>query len=189
MARALWKGAISFGLVTIPVSLYPAKDARDERLVSPAPSGRPAAACTTSAWMRKGTRWPWRTSSRDTSTNATSTWSWTPADLKRANVEATQTIDIMQFVDARGHRHHLLRHPLLHRAGQDGTPALRPAARDHPADRQGGCGQDRHPRAAASLRRRGRRPGSSSRTPCAGPTNCATPPISICPARTWTTWP
>jgi DNA end-binding protein Ku len=27
MARALWKGAISFGLVTIPVSLYPAKDA------------------------------------------------------------------------------------------------------------------------------------------------------------------
>ena len=29
MARALWKGAISFGLVTIPVSLYPAKDARE----------------------------------------------------------------------------------------------------------------------------------------------------------------
>jgi DNA end-binding protein Ku len=26
MARALWKGAISFGLVTIPVSLYPARD-------------------------------------------------------------------------------------------------------------------------------------------------------------------
>ena len=25
MARALWKGAISFGLVTIPVALYPAK--------------------------------------------------------------------------------------------------------------------------------------------------------------------
>src|SRR3990172_295747 len=29
MARALWKGAISFGLVTIPVSLYPAKNARE----------------------------------------------------------------------------------------------------------------------------------------------------------------
>jgi DNA end-binding protein Ku len=30
MARALWNGAISFGLVTIPVSLYPAKDNRGE---------------------------------------------------------------------------------------------------------------------------------------------------------------
>ncbi len=30
MARALWKGAISFGLVAIPVSLYTAKDARGD---------------------------------------------------------------------------------------------------------------------------------------------------------------
>ena len=29
MARALWRGAISFGLVVIPVSLYPAKDTRE----------------------------------------------------------------------------------------------------------------------------------------------------------------
>jgi DNA end-binding protein Ku len=26
MARALWKGAITFGLVNIPVELYPAED-------------------------------------------------------------------------------------------------------------------------------------------------------------------
>lgn len=30
MPRALWKGAISFGLVTIPVSLFPAKNARED---------------------------------------------------------------------------------------------------------------------------------------------------------------
>ena len=29
MARPLWRGAISFGLVTIPVLLYPAKNAQD----------------------------------------------------------------------------------------------------------------------------------------------------------------
>lgn len=30
MARAVWKGAISFGLVTIPVSLHPAVERRGE---------------------------------------------------------------------------------------------------------------------------------------------------------------
>ena len=30
--RAIWKGAITFGLVTIPVKLYPATESRDIRL-------------------------------------------------------------------------------------------------------------------------------------------------------------
>ena len=30
MARAIWKGAVSFGLVTIPVSLYPAGESAEK---------------------------------------------------------------------------------------------------------------------------------------------------------------
>ena len=99
MARALWKGAISFGLVAIPVSLYPAKDVRDsvsfhllhrddlqrvhnkhvdEQGHEVAPED-----------IVKGYEYE-----RDQYVVLEA------ADLKRANVEATQTIDIMQFVDA-----------------------------------------------------------------------------------------
>jgi DNA end-binding protein Ku len=98
MARALWKGAISFGLVTIPVSLYPAKDARDTisfhmlhrddlrrvhfKRVDEA--GHEVALQD----IVKGYEYE-----RDQYVVLE------PADLKKANVEATQSIDIMQFVD------------------------------------------------------------------------------------------
>ena len=41
MARTLWKGAINFGLVTIPISLYPATKARELSIgAGPAPEPR-----------------------------------------------------------------------------------------------------------------------------------------------------
>ncbi len=99
MARALWKGAISFGLVTIPVSLYPAKDARDtiafhmlhrddlrrvhyKRVDD---EGHEVALED----IVKGYEY-----------ERGQYVALEPADLKKANVEATQSIDIMQFVDA-----------------------------------------------------------------------------------------
>lgn len=98
MARALWKGAISFGLVTIPVSLYPAKDARENlafhmlhrddlqrvHLKRVDEDGHEVAMED----IVKGYEYE-----RDQYVVLE------PADLKKANVEATQSIDIMQFVD------------------------------------------------------------------------------------------
>jgi DNA end-binding protein Ku len=98
MARALWKGAISFGLVTIPVSLYPAKEARenvsfhmlhrdDLRRVHNKRVDEEGHEVALEDVV-KGYEYE-----RDQYVVLE------PADLKRANVEATQSIDIMQFVD------------------------------------------------------------------------------------------
>jgi DNA end-binding protein Ku len=98
MARALWKGAISFGLVTIPVSLYPAKDARenvsfhmlhrdDLRRVHNRRVDEEGHEIALEDIV-KGYEYE-----RDRYVVLE------PEDLKRANVEATQSIDIMQFVD------------------------------------------------------------------------------------------
>ncbi len=98
MARALWKGAISFGLVTIPVSLYPAKDARENisfHLLHREDLRRVHNKRVDDAGHEvaledivKGYEYE-----KDQYVVLE------PADLKRANVEATQSIDIMQFVD------------------------------------------------------------------------------------------
>ena len=99
MARALWKGAISFGLVTIPVALYPAKDVRDsvafhllhrdDLLRVHNKHVDEAGHEVAQEDIVKGYEYE-----RDTYVVLE------PADLKRANVQATQTIDIMLFVDA-----------------------------------------------------------------------------------------
>jgi DNA end-binding protein Ku len=98
MARALWKGAISFGLVTIPVSLYPAKDAREDvsfHMLHREDLQRVHNKRVDEAGHEvaledivKGYEYE-----RDQYVVLE------PADLKRANVEATQSIDIMLFVD------------------------------------------------------------------------------------------
>ena len=100
MARALWKGAISFGLVTIPVSLYPAKDAREAvafHMLHRADQSRVHFKRVDDEGHEvaledivKGYEYE-----RDRYVVLE------PADLKKANVEATQTIDIVQFVDGR----------------------------------------------------------------------------------------
>jgi DNA end-binding protein Ku len=99
MARSLWKGAISFGLVHIPVEMYSATTEHsldltmlDRRDFSPVGFKR-----------------------YNKSNNKEVTWDdivkgyeyrdgeyvvLTDEDLRRANVEATQTIDILAFVDA-----------------------------------------------------------------------------------------
>lgn len=99
MPRALWKGAISFSLVHIPVALYPAArsnsldlDLLDKRDFSPVGFKR-----------------------YNKTTNKTVEWKdvvkgyqhrkgeyvvLTDEDFRRANVKATQTIDIQEFVEA-----------------------------------------------------------------------------------------
>jgi DNA end-binding protein Ku len=99
MPRELWKGAIQFGLVNIPVALFPAEHAHelsftmlDRRDLQPVGYKRfnkstgdevPSERIVKGYEYEKGR---YVTLEKD--------------DFKRANVEATQTIDIVGFVDA-----------------------------------------------------------------------------------------
>ena len=99
MPRVLWKGAISFGLVHVPVSLYPASrseslsfDMIDKRDFSPVGYKR----------------YNKRTGEEISRENIVKGYEYekgeyvvvTDEDFKQANVEATQTVDIVGFVDA-----------------------------------------------------------------------------------------
>jgi len=99
MPRALWKGAISFGLVHVPVSLYPASkseglsfDMIDKRDFAPVGYKR----------------YNKRTGEEIERDNIVKGYEYekgeyvviTDEDFKQANVEATQTVDIVSFVDA-----------------------------------------------------------------------------------------
>jgi DNA end-binding protein Ku len=98
-ARALWKGAISFGLVHIPVDLYTAVQEHDLDL----------------SMLDRRDFSPVGYKRYNKKTGKDVTWDdivkgyeyedgeyvvLSDEDLKRANVEATQTIDIQAFVDA-----------------------------------------------------------------------------------------
>jgi DNA end-binding protein Ku len=95
--RALWKGAISFGLVTIPVSLYPATR-REElkfRLLrksdqSPVNYKRVAEA--------DGKEVPWDQVVKGYEYEKGKFVLIKDEDFARVDVEATQTVDIMNFV-------------------------------------------------------------------------------------------
>lgn len=98
MPHALWKGTISFGLVTIPVSLYPATE-RDElafhlldaRDLSPIHQVRTNAAGEAVAWEAVVRGYEYEEGRFVTLTDD---------ELRAANVKATQTIDIVEFVKA-----------------------------------------------------------------------------------------
>jgi DNA end-binding protein Ku len=99
MPRVVWKGAIVFGLVHIPVSLYPASSAKgldldllDKRDFAPVGyqrinkrTGKPVPAAN----IVKGYQY------EDDQYVVVS-----EEDMRQANVEATQTVDIQSFVDA-----------------------------------------------------------------------------------------
>lgn len=98
-ARALWKGAISFGLVYIPVEMYTAVQEHDldltmldKRDFSPIGYKR------YNKSSGKEVSWDHIVKGYEYEDDEYVVLS--DEDLKRANVEATQTIDIMAFVDA-----------------------------------------------------------------------------------------
>ncbi len=99
MARALWKGALSFGLVNIPVEMHPAEDRRsfqfsmlDKRDLSPVGYRR------YSKKSGKEVRWEDVVKGYEYDKNRYVVLS--DEDFRRANVKATQTIDIKAFVPA-----------------------------------------------------------------------------------------
>jgi DNA end-binding protein Ku len=99
MPRQLWKGAIQFGLVHVPVSLYPAEhrddlsftllDRRDMQ-----PVGYQRINKTT------GEEVPFDEIVKGYEYEKGEYVTLEKEDFKRANVEATQTVDIVGFVDA-----------------------------------------------------------------------------------------
>ena len=98
MARAIWKGSISFGLVNIPVGLY-AAESRDEisfklldkKTMSPIHYKRVS--------EESGKEVPWEETVRGYEISPGQYVVMSDEDLKRAAPEATQTIDITDFVD------------------------------------------------------------------------------------------
>jgi DNA end-binding protein Ku len=99
MPRALWKGAISFGLISIPVELFTAEK-RDEldftmldkRDLSPVGYKR---------YNKKtGKEVAWDNIVKGYEYEDGQYVLLSDEDLRRANVEATQTIDIQCFIDA-----------------------------------------------------------------------------------------
>jgi DNA end-binding protein Ku len=98
-SRPIWKGSISFGLVSIPVGLYPAEERQqlsfrmlDRHDFSPiryervnAATGKPVA---------------WNDIVKGYEYQKDEFVVLTDEDLRRANPEATQTIDLIHFVDA-----------------------------------------------------------------------------------------
>jgi len=97
MARALWKGSISFGLVTIPVSLYPAKDSRGTvafRMLHKKDLSR----VHNKRVDDENHEVPYEDIVKGYEYEPDQFVVIEEEDLNAANVEATQSIDIMHFV-------------------------------------------------------------------------------------------
>jgi len=99
MARVLWKGAITFGLVHIPVELYPAEERKefkfsmlDKRDFSPVGYKRYS--------KRSGKEVEWNDIVKGYEYEKDQYVVLSDEDFRRANVKASQTIDIEAFVPA-----------------------------------------------------------------------------------------
>jgi DNA end-binding protein Ku len=98
-ARAMWKGAISFGLVYIPVELYSAVQAHELDLTML--DRRDFAPVGYKRYNKKtGKDVTWDDIVKGYEYEDDEYVVLSDEDLKRANVEATGTIDIQAFVDA-----------------------------------------------------------------------------------------
>lgn len=99
MPRTVWKGAISFGLVNIPIGLYSAEDRTsfdldmlDKRTMTPVGFKRYN--------KETGEDVSWNDIVKGYEYEKGKYVVLTNEDFRRANVEATQTVDIVKFVDA-----------------------------------------------------------------------------------------
>ena len=95
--RAIWKGSISFSLVSIPISLYPATQREELKFhllrrsdLSPIKYQRVAEA--------DGKEVPWEQIAKGYEYEKDKYVVMSEEDFKRADLKATQTVDIMEFV-------------------------------------------------------------------------------------------
>src|SRR5437867_1803305 len=98
MARAIWKGSISFGLVNIPIALYPATRREELKFrllrksdLSPVNYRRVA--------EKDGKEVPWDQIVKGYEYEKGKYVVLKDEDFERVDLEATQTVDIQDFVD------------------------------------------------------------------------------------------
>jgi DNA end-binding protein Ku len=98
MARAIWKGSISFGLVNIPIALYPATRREELKFrllrktdLSPVNYKRVA--------EKDGKEVPWDQIVRGYEYDKGKYVVLQDEDFQRVDIEATQTVDIQDFVE------------------------------------------------------------------------------------------
>jgi DNA end-binding protein Ku len=98
MARAIWKGSISFGLVNIPIGLYPATRREELKFrllrksdLSPVNYKRVA--------EKDGKEVPWNQIIKGYEYEKGKYVVLKDEDFQRVDLEATQTVDIQDFVD------------------------------------------------------------------------------------------
>src|SRR6186997_3722786 len=98
MARAIWKGSISFGLVNIPIALYPATRREELKFrllrktdLSPVNYKRVA--------EKDGKEVPWNQIVKGYEYEKGKYVVLKDEDFERVDLEATQTVDIQDFVD------------------------------------------------------------------------------------------
>lgn len=98
MARAIWKGSITFGLVNIPVGLYSA-ETRDEISFKLLDQKTKSPIHYKRVSEESGKEVPWDQTVRGYELAKGKYVIMSDEDLKRAAPEAMQTIDIVDFVD------------------------------------------------------------------------------------------
>jgi len=98
MARAIWKGSITFGLVNIPVGLY-AAEKREEIPLHLLDRRNMARVRYKRVNEENGKEVPWDDTVRGYAVDGGHSVVLTDEDLKRASPEKTQTVDIQDFVD------------------------------------------------------------------------------------------
>jgi len=100
MARSIWKGSITFGLVNIPVGLYSAEK-REETVSFHLLDRRNMSRVKYKRVNEKtGREVPWDETVRGYEIEGGKHVVLSDEDLQRASPEKTQTIDILDFVDA-----------------------------------------------------------------------------------------
>jgi len=100
MARAIWKGSVSFGLVTIPVSLFPSGESAEEIGFRQLHRTDLAPIQYRRVCSAEGTEVPWGEIAKGYEYAQGQFVVVTDEDLAKARVEATQTIDVRDFVPA-----------------------------------------------------------------------------------------
>ncbi|MFP4417969.1 MAG: Ku protein [Chitinivibrionales bacterium] len=98
MARSIWKGAISFGLVNVPVGLYAAESRSDVHFTM-LDSRNKAHVRYQRVNEITGEQVPWDAVVKAYEYDDGDFVVVTDEDFKRASVEATQTVEIEDFVD------------------------------------------------------------------------------------------
>jgi DNA end-binding protein Ku len=98
MPRPIWNGSISFGLVQIPVGLYPAEQ-QDELSLTMLDRNDMSPVGYDRINKKTGEKVDWKDIVKGYEYDKGQYVVVTDEDLKAANVEATQTIDIVAFVD------------------------------------------------------------------------------------------